>query len=61
VPSGLGSLGAELPEVSEIGLSLLHGGSSIKHVTISTEVWNSVVDWVSKWGLLVLVLGASRR
>lgn len=61
VPSGLGSLGAEFPLVSEIYLSLLDGGSGIKDIIISTEVWNSVVDWVSKRGLLVLVLGASRR
>jgi len=61
MPSGLGGLSSELPEMSKIRLSLFHRSIAVNDITINTEVWYSVVDWVTEWSLLVLILGASRR
>ena len=41
------------------GFSQLERSEVIIDIVVSTEVWNRVVDLVTKWLLLVLVLGAT--
>ena len=61
VPFGLGSLGSEFPLVSEVGLGISEGGGVVNDILVDSVVWNWIVQWISEWSLLVLVLGASGR
>jgi len=61
VPFGLGCIGSELEFVRLLGLSNSKISEVINDVSVNTEVWNSVVDLVTEWLLLMLVLGASSR
>jgi hypothetical protein len=59
VPLGLGSLGSHLEFVRFHALSKFEGSMVINDVGVDTEVWNWIVDLVSQWLLLVLVLSAA--
>ena len=61
VPFGLGGLGTELELVRLHGFGKLKRSVVVDDVGINTEVWNWVVDLVSEWLLLVLVLSATSR
>jgi len=59
VPFGLGSISSDLEFVRLLGLSNSEISEVINDVSVNTEVWNSVVDLVTEWLLLVLVLSAA--
>jgi len=59
VPFGLGSLGSERELVALHALGKLEGSVVIEDVGVNAEVWNSVVDLVTEWLLLMLILGAA--
>jgi len=59
VPFGLGSLSSELELVGFHALGKLKRSVVVENVGVNAEVWNSVVDLVTEWLLLVLVLSAA--
>ena len=59
MPFSLGSISSDLEFVRLLGLSNSEISEVINDVSVNTEVWNSVVDLVTEWLLLVLVLGAA--
>jgi len=59
VPSGLRSFSSDLEFVRLLGFGNFEISEVINDVSVNTEVWNSVVDLVSEWLLLVLVLSAA--
>jgi len=59
VPFGLGSISSDPEFVRLLGLSNSEIIEVINDVSVNTEVWNSVVDLVTEWLLLVLVLSAA--
>ena len=61
VPFGLGSLGSELESVALHALGELEGSVVVEDVRVNTEVWHWVVDLVTEWLLLMLILGAAGR
>ena len=61
MPLGLGCLSSELESVGFHALSKLKRSVVVDDVGVNAEVWNWVVDLVTEWLLLVLVLGATSR
>jgi len=59
VPSGLGGISSDPEFVRLLGFGNFEISEVINDVSVNTEVWNSVVDLVTEWLLLVLVLGAA--
>jgi len=59
VPFGLRCIGAHDEFVSEGSFRNLKRVVIINDVVVDTEVWNWIVDVISSWLLLVLVLGAT--
>jgi len=61
VPFGLGSISSKSKLVRFHTLGSGERSVVINDVSVNTEVWNSIVDLVTEWLLLVLVLGAASR
>jgi len=61
MPFSLGSISSEGKLMRLHGLGNGERSVVINHVSVGTEVWNSIVDLVTEWLLLMLVLGAASR
>ena len=61
VPLSLGSLGSEFKPVRFHALGEFERSVVINDISVNTEVWHCIVDLVTKWLLLVLVLSATGR
>jgi len=59
VPLSLGGLGSELELVALHALGKIERCVVIDDVRVDAEVWNWIVDLVSQWLLLMLVLSAA--